>query len=201
MLIPCDFALRFQSDSKPNCVHRKEDAAVQPCSQPNQEELVMRVWVPMGSPCPNFPLRPCRTSARSFSLRYNSWSLLYLIKDGFWRIPLRETICQVCTLFYFTLGPIHTLGPSTYTCSYVRWWTSYLRQTTDLKKYSQEMILGLIFNLNVLHPLPKDFNFFLSVFFKDGRCRGQWVAKNKTIQLLKMIPCSFKLWPFYPLVF
>lgn len=42
------------------------------------------------------------------------------------------------------------------------------------------------------------FLYFSFIFFKD---RGKSVAKNKARKLLKKISCSFKLWPFYPLVF
>ena len=57
------------------------------------------------------------------------------------------------------------------------------------------MILGLIFSLNVLCLLPKTFFkiylFIFLSFFKDEGCRGEWVAKNKTTELLEIIPCSF----------
>lgn len=105
---------------------------------------------------------------------------------------------------FFSTSPL-VIYIYTHTCSHVRWWTPYLRQISGSKKDSQEMTLGLIFNLNVLCLLPgtffKIYLFVFPSFFKDEGCRGKWVAKNKTTELLKIIPCNFKRWPFYPQVF
>jgi hypothetical protein len=43
--------------------------------------------------------------------------------------------------------------------------------------------------------LPKDLKKFSLFFLKE------WVLKNNARKLLEVILCSFKLWPFYPLVF